>query len=398
MATAILKSFDELESIGHNSDLFIVPPSPVFYNNTKIKRWWNTSYTSTTYEGCALIDYDNVYIVVNCNRNVELKISTGNAELEFDVGFNKLGDGNVNRILVVPKEELYDPINYEDYRYDYTIKAFVKTVNGSGSGAGAPAYTFLEYTTVPNTSSFTLRATNASNNYEVDWGDGTVQNYTSAAPTHTYATADTYIIKITPATGTVYNPYFIHAFSETSIAEINGTGGTSLTSLKYAFWGAANLTSISADIDTVQVVDWRLAFTSCTSLTTFPALDTSCGTIFIRTWEMCTSLTSMPSLDFSSATTFSSAWQYCSSLATFPPNMFDSTGTITGDWSGAFRNCALTAQSIENILMSLDRNGTTNNTLTISGGSNASKTTWTTDANTAYANLISKGWTIAYNA
>ena len=267
-------------------------------------------------------------------------------------------------------------------------------------------YTFLEYTTVANTSSFQLRATNASNNYEVDWGDGTVQNYTTKEPAHTYATAGTYTIKITPATGTVYNPFFVHNPTETYIAEINGTGGTSLTSLQHAFYGAANLTSISADIDTVNVVNWHLAFASCSSLTTFPALDTSCGTNFTRTWEMCTSLTAMPSLDFSSATEFNGAWQYSSSFANFPANMFDNTGTITGDWANAFRNCALTAQSIENILVSLDTNGTTNNTLRISGGSNAAYPNWTQAAKDAFVNLsgdpsdpndLGKGWIITYN-
>ena len=78
--------------------------------------------------------------------------------------------------------------------------------------------------------------------------------------------------------------------------------------------------------------------------------------------------------------------------------MFDNTGTITGGWVGAFTNCALTVQSIENILVSLDTNGLSNNMLGIHGGSNAAKTTWTTAANTAYTNLINKGWTISYNA
>jgi len=34
----------------------------------------------------------------------------------------------------------------------------------------------------------------------------------------------------------------------------------------------------------------------------------------------------------------------------------------------------------------------------LNGGTNASKTTWTTAANTAYDALIARGWTIAFNA
>ena len=57
----------------------------------------------------------------------------------------------------------------------------------------------------------------------------------------------------------------------------------------------------------------------------------------------------------------------------------------------------MTVQSIENVLVSLDANGLSNNVLGIDGGSNAAKTTWSAAANTAYTNLINKGWTITYN-
>ena len=86
-------------------------------------------------------------------------------------------------------------------------------------------------------------------------------------------------------------------------------------------------------------------------------------------------------------------------MTTFPANRFDTTGTlVSGAFHNSFRNCALTAQSIENILTSLDTNGAQNISLVISGGQNAAKTTWSTAANTAYNNLVTKGWTITYNA
>ena len=71
---------------------------------------------------------------------------------------------------------------------------------------------------------------------------------------------------------------------------------------------------------------------------------------------------------------------------------------MAGAFGGAWLNCALTAQSIENILVSLDTNGATGITLDIDGGTNAAKTTWSTAAVTAYDNLIVKGWAIAFNA
>jgi hypothetical protein len=79
--------------------------------------------------------------------------------------------------------------------------------------------------------------------------------------------------------------------------------------------------------------------------------------------------------------------------------MFDTTGTLTANaFTNAWSNGALTAQSIENILVSLDTNGASNITLGIGSGTNAAKTTWSTAANNAYDNLITKGWTISFNA
>jgi hypothetical protein len=78
--------------------------------------------------------------------------------------------------------------------------------------------------------------------------------------------------------------------------------------------------------------------------------------------------------------------------------MFDTTGTLDSDaFKSSWNNCALTAQSIENILVSLDTNGQSNIELTIDGGTNAGQSTWTAAANTAYTNLINKGWAISAN-
>ena len=79
--------------------------------------------------------------------------------------------------------------------------------------------------------------------------------------------------------------------------------------------------------------------------------------------------------------------------------MFDTTGTLTATaFAFAWKNCALTAASIENILVSLDTNGASNITLHIGGGTSAGQSTWTSAATTAYNNLVTKGWTITANS
>ena len=78
--------------------------------------------------------------------------------------------------------------------------------------------------------------------------------------------------------------------------------------------------------------------------------------------------------------------------------MFDTTGTLTSTaFNSAWYNCALTAQSIENILVSLDTNGATGITLGIDSGTNANTSTWSAAANAAWLSLDAKGWNITQN-
>jgi len=243
------------------------------------------------------------------------------------------------------------------------------------SGGVSAALAFLEYTTA-SVSSFQLGQFSGSR-YDVDWGDGTTDtNVTGNLNTHNYSSAGVYTIKITPVEGYAFRPQQYGATDyETNLTKVDGTGGSSL--------------------DT-NVTKW---LRETTSLTSFGTVDVSSVEVFQAAWRGCTGLTSFPALNFSSATSLNSAWLSCTSLATFPANVFDTTGTLNSNaFYLAWNNCALTAQSIENILTSLDTNGSSNITLALNGGTNAAKSTWTTAANTAYNNLVTKGWTISFNS
>jgi hypothetical protein len=145
------------------------------------------------------------------------------------------------------------------------------------------------------------------------------------------------------------------------------------------------------------------AWRGCNSFTSFPPLDLLSGTGFSSTWRGCTNLTSFPKLNVSSGVSFGNAWGGCTKLADFPDDnsqdMFNTTGVLNSTaFDEAFTGCALTKESIENILVSLDANGQSNIELGIDGGTNAAKSTWTAAAVAAYDNLIAKGWTISFNA
>jgi hypothetical protein len=188
--------------------------------------------------------------------------------------------------------------------------------------------------------------------------------------------------------------------SLTNFPLINTAAGTNFIG---AWFGCTSLTSFPL-IDTSSGTDFGAAWFGCTSLTSFPLINTSAVTNFRQAWNGCTSLTSFPALDFDAAAGLASAggnigflaaWQNCTSLADFPANLFDNT---TSTWYfSAFANCALTAQSIENILVSINTANTSNGNLTLSGGTNANTSTWSTAANNAYIALVSRGWTITQN-
>ena len=77
--------------------------------------------------------------------------------------------------------------------------------------------------------------------------------------------------------------------------------------------------------------------------------------------------------------------------------MFNTVTNCTR-YLGAFQNCALTAASIENIIVSINAAGTSNGNLSLEGGTNAGASTWTANAVTAYNALVARGWTITRNA
>jgi len=153
--------------------------------------------------------------------------------------------------------------------------------------------------------------------YEVEWGDGTVERSTSNVLAHTYA-AGSYVLKI--RTSQQYTPLFNNSTDEdqiTSVALVSDLDvGTTLTS---AWSGANNITDFNAAFGvTAGVTNFGSAWNNCTGLTSFPLIDTSSGDNFSFTWRDCTSLTSFPLLDTSSGTDFGYAWRNCTGLTSFP--------------------------------------------------------------------------------
>lgn len=191
--------------------------------------------------------------------------------------------------------------------------------------------------------------------------------------------------------------------SLTSFPLINTAAGTIFDS---TWRSCSGLTSFPS-INTAAGTNFSATWFGCSGLTSFPLINTGAGTNFSFAWQNCSSLTTFPALDFDSATGLASdasstytgfreTWYSCDALANFPANLFNNT-TCTR-YLDAFRDCALTAASIENIIVSINAAGTSNGNLSLQGGTNAGASTWTANAVTAYNALVARGWTITRNA
>ena len=194
--------------------------------------------------------------------------------------------------------------------------------------------------------------------------------------------------------------------SLTSFPLIDTSSGTNFGN---AWNGCTSLTSFPL-INASSVTLFDAAWYNCSSLTSIPALDTSSGTSFSNTWYNCSSLTSFPLIDTSSSTRFDAAWRNCNSLTSFPANFFDSwspASLVNGVFNFTWDGCtSLTAQSVENILTSLDTSGIYGTNTGLSGGTQLSVhtiaidydgTTLSSATTTAITNLKTKDWAININ-
>ena len=211
---------------------------------------------------------------------------------------------------------------------------------------------------------------------------------------------------IDTSSGTSFDVAWTNCNSLTSFPLINTSLGTNFD----ATWrNCTSLTSFPL-INTSSATTIRDAWRSCSSLTSFPLIDTSSATSFDSAWRDCTSLTSFPLINTSSATYLFRAWYNCTSLTSFPANFFDSwsPASITnGPLNQTWYNCtSLTAQSVENILTSLDTSGVYGTDTGASGGTQLSDntididydgTTLSSATSTAITSLKSKNWAISIN-
>ena len=165
---------------------------------------------------------------------------------------------------------------------------------------------------------FTIPTTGTGYLYDIETSDGqSITGLTSGA-TITFPSAGTYDIFIS---GSFPQFYFNNSGDRLKLLNLKNFGIYALgsTSQSNAFYGCSNMVISATDTGHFEnVTNFSFAWRDCSSLTSFPLINTSLGTSFSSTWRNCTSLTSFPLIDTSSGTNFLGSWYLCTSLTSFP--------------------------------------------------------------------------------
>ena len=190
--------------------------------------------------------------------------------------------------------------------------------------------------------------------------------------------------QITTSSATTLQATWLNCISLSSFPLLNTSN---VTNFQQTWQGCIGLTSFPA-INTTNAISLNRTWSDCHGLTSFPIINTPNVTNFSFTWQNCAALTSFPSLPvISAATTFKGAWNGCLNLINFPANFFNGCNAV--NFTNAFSNTKLSQVSIDNILVSINSNSTSNGTFNQSGGSAPSAT-----GQAAITAMRSRGWTI----
>lgn len=242
-------------------------------------------------------------------------------------------------------------------------------------------------------------ALSAAGNYTVDWGDGTVQNFTSGAVAerqYSYASISNtgesnlgyrqVVIQVYPQGGqnlTSVNINRRHSQSGLNTGyrppwlevAVNGSNLTTLT-----IGGAVPLSLLTkATIYNHALTSCNSLFQNCSGLVSVPLFNTAAVTNMNSMFQNCSSLSSVPAWNVGAVTSanFGSIFTNCNSLARC--QMANINQTIS------FASCKLSADEINAIFTALSATGT-GKTITVTGNYGAATCTPSI--------ATSKGWTV----
>lgn len=180
--------------------------------------------------------------------------------------------------------------------------------------------------------------------FTVDWGEGApevVTNATGGFPniSHTYSGPGVYTLEITENTPIGFPTIrFGYGGDCQKLMEISQWGDSvTWQTMQSSFAGCQNLVITATDESTAVtggITSFHTAFRDCTSLISFPLIDTSAGIVFENAWVGCSGLLSFPLINTALGTNFIAAWLNCSGLTSFPNLDLSSADLCINTWQG----------------------------------------------------------------
>jgi hypothetical protein len=269
-------------------------------------------------------------------------------------------------------------------------------------------------------------------NITVDWGDGTVNNYTTTGTKlKSYASAGNYTVKISGSfisNGNIRLGSGRFGQSDNTRPFIRSTSVIpripGLTSFQNTFFLCVNLTAIPPGLfdNNVDVTSFANCFESCSSLFTIPPKlfnNNVNVTSFADCFENCVNLTTIPPNLFDNnviVTNFANCFLYCQGLTTIPSglfvnnvnvdsfsfcfadclnlttvpsNLFDNNVNVTS-FANCFEGITLSTESYSNLLINMASNAAARLNSVLFGGGNSK---YNSSGATARATFEAKFWT-----
>ncbi len=194
----------------------------------------------------------------------------------------------------------------------------------------------LIYTTTSDGTTITLPLAETVD-CSVNWGDGSSETVTDAAPTHTYETAGEYEVVVNGTVTGLSSKSFASSSKTPVLTAVKQWGKTGLTTMANAFYYCKKLTSIPDDTfgAFADVTTFGSAFYYCSGLTSIPEglFDhASKATTFSSTFYYCSTLPSIPAALFAKcteATDFTSTFHYCKGVTEIGAGQFDNCKKAT---------------------------------------------------------------------
>jgi hypothetical protein len=224
--------------------------------------------------------------------------------------------------------------------------------------------------------------------YDIETSDGYIATGITLSHTITFPSgAGTHTVYIS---GVLPRIYFNNGFDRLKFLTIENWGmyGIGSTDQQRTFRGCENLVINATDTpNTFAPNNFFIFMQRCFDNQKVPLFDYSNSTNFSSAWFENNITIVPPEIRFNSATICDGIFRNNINLVDFPPNIFDSC--LCTNFNNAFSATNLSQASIDNVLVSIESNGTSGGTFFQSGGSAPSAT-----GETAIDALRGRGWTV----